>query len=328
MVNELTEDDIISVVTYAGCARVLIDSASGADKEFIMREINSLRASGSTAGGEGIHAAYRLAEKNFRQDSINRVLLMTDGDFNVGVRTTQELERLMAEKSRTGIYLTILGVGSGGIRHDIMETIAKNGNGAYHYLNNLATAQKVLVDEMTANFFIIADDVKAQIEFNPALVESYRLIGYENRMLRAQDFADDSVDAGDIGVGTDVILMLEFTRIPIIELRYQPSTPAIPTDFPNELFQVNIRYKYPGEATGNLISVPVTTDLYRSFNTSDFNFALSVAAFGHILRNSEHAGNITLEHVLALASDSLGEDRGNHRRGFIDMVNRYAAIRR
>jgi len=327
LVDTLTEDDIVSIVTYSGSSAILLDSVSGNQKERIMDVINKLSASGSTAGGEGIETAYRLAEKNFIPDANNRVILATDCDFNVGVSSVAELERLMSSQRDKGLYLSILGVGTENLKDNKMETIAKNGRGNYNYIDNIETAQKVLVDELGVNLYAIADDVKAQIEFNPALVESYRLIGYENSMLADKDFNNDNVDAGIIGIGTDVVLMFEFTRVNDIPLKYQPNeNTSIPGDYSNELFEVKIRYKDPGESESNLITVPVTIDKYTDFNSSDFNFALSVAGFGHLLKNSEFKGNITASRVLAYAKDSLGEDTGGYRKDFIIVVEKYIGL--
>ena len=324
LVETLTEDDIVSIVTYAGNAAVLLDSVSGSQKGRILDVINGLQASGSTAGADGINTAYKLAEKNFIPGANNRVLLATDGDFNVGVSSVKDLEALIRQKRESGIYLTILGVGTENLKDNRMETIAKNGNGNYSYLDTIAEAQKVLVDEMGATLYTIADDVKAQIEFNPALVESYRLIGYENRMLADKDFNDDTKDAGEIGVGTDVILMFEITRKANIEYRYQQNEQAAePTEFADELFLVKIRYKDPGESVSKLISVPVKTESYTDFNSSDFNFAVSVAEFGHLLNNSEYKGGITPEGVKARALDSMGRDNGEYRKEFVSLVDLY-----
>ena len=331
LVETLGPDDTVSIVTYAGESRVALDSARGNDKKRIMGVINSLEAGGSTAGAGGIQAAYRLAEKNYRRDGNNRVILATDGDFNVGVSSVDELDRLISEKRDTGIYLSILGVGTENIKDNKMETLAKNGNGNYNYLDSVATAKKVLVDELAANLFVIADDVKAQVEFNPALVSDYRLIGYENRSLQNRDFADDTKDAGEIGVGTDVILLFELTLHSAVtgELKYSAGPPpADPGEYGDEFFEVRIRYKEPGGSVSRLITVPVKTDRFPAYNTDDFRFASSVAAFGHLLRDSRYTGDVRLADVIGSAEDSLGTDDGGLRSEFVRILKQYSAIRR
>jgi Ca-activated chloride channel family protein len=323
LVETLTGRDTVSIVTYAGCARVLLDSVNGADHAAIMNAIHSLRASGSTHGSRGIQTAYELAEKNFLAGGNNRVILATDGDFNVGTTSIAELEKLVSEKRSTGIYLSLLGVGSGYIRHDIMETLAKHGNGNYNFLNTLATAQKVLVDEMAANLFTVADDVKAQIEFNPANVRSYRLIGYENRRLANRDFEDDGKDAGEIGAGTEIVILFEIELNDVQGTRYTPAdTPA----FADELFDVRIRYKNPGENESRLLTQAVTFSQISGTGSNDLNFAGAVAAFCHLLRGSEYARDVTVRDVIDLAGRSLGRDTGGYRREFISLLERFAKI--
>jgi len=317
LVPQLDENDIVSVVTYAGCARVLLDSVPGNRHDYIMDAINSLVAQGSTAGGPGISMAYQLAMQNFCDDMNNRIILATDGDFNVGVSTVSELYEMMAEYNRRGIYMTILGFGMGNFRDDMLETIARNGNANYHYIDNIQAAYKVFVEELISNMFVIAEDVRAQVVFNPAVVDSYRLIGYENRLINNEDFDNDFRDAGEIGVGSEVVLMFELSINPM----------ALAGSIDATLFDVRIRYHEPGDFTSQLITMPVTFDRVLAQNSSDFTFAAAVAAFGHILRNSEHVGMVTYSYVLEMARSSLGEDRGGHRRGFIDLVERYRVIR-
>jgi Ca-activated chloride channel family protein len=323
LVETLTEDDVVSIVTYAGNAAVVLDSVRGNRKDRILDAINGLEAAGSTAGADGINTAYRLAERNFIPGANNRVLLATDGDFNVGISSVSDLEALIRQKRDSGIYLTVLGVGTENLKDNRMEILAKNGNGNYSYLDTVDEAQKVLVDEMGSNLFAIADDVKAQIEFNPAQVESYRLIGYENRMLADRDFNDDTKDAGEIGVGTDVILMFELTRTPSADYRYRQQENAETSEYADELFLVKIRYKDPGDSVSKLISEPVKLESYSDFNTSDFNFAVSVASFGHILSDSEYKGGVTAARIRATALDNLGNDSGNYRKEFIALVEQY-----
>jgi len=334
LVDTLGEDDIVSIVTYAGASRVVLDSVSGADKRRILSAIDSLRAGGSTAGGEGIKTAYKLAEKNFLRGGNNRVILATDGDFNVGVSSNAELSRLIKEKSDSGVYLSILGFGMGNIRDDLMETLSKDGNGNYSYINSLRTAQKVLVDELTGNLFTIADDVKAQVEFNPENVKSYRLIGYENRIMSDKDFADDTKDAGEIGAGTDVIILFEielYNPPGGVEYKYQSNTTAgastSDSPYADELFEVRIRYKDPGDSRSKLITLPIKLENILSRGSHDFNFACCVAAFSDLLRDSKYAVQAASSgKIISVTEDNLGRDSGGYRADFLTLLNQYRRI--
>ena len=334
LVDTLREDDIVSIVTYAGESRIVLDSVSGADKRLIMDAINRLRAGGSTAGGKGIMTAYELAEKNFLAGGNNRVILATDGDFNVGVSSNKELSRLIKEKAESGVYLSILGFGMGNIRDDLMETLSRDGNGNYNYISSLRAAQKVLVDELTGNLFTVADDVKAQVEFNPENVRSFRLIGYENRIMSDRDFADDTKDAGEIGAGNDVIILFEielYNPPNGVELKYQSNAgaraPNPDSPFVDELFEVRIRYKDPGESWSKLITFPVKMDNIRAYGSTDFNFACSVAAFSDLLRGSEYAETVTPGRIISIAEDSLGRDSGGYRAEFLTLLNKYRSLK-
>jgi len=328
LVETLGEDDVVSIVTYAGESRIVMDSVSGADKNRITAAINGLKAGGSTAGGEGIMTAYKLAEKNFITGGNNRIILATDGDFNVGVSSNQELSRLVKEKRDNGVYLSILGFGMGNIRDDLMETLSKDGNGNYSYINSLRTAQKVLVEELAGNLFTVADDVKAQVEFNPANVRGYRLVGYENRIMSDKDFADDSKDAGEIGAGTDIILLFElelYNPPNSVELKYQSNPadrePDPDSPYSDELFEVRIRYKDPGESKSNLVTYPVKLENIRISGSSDFNFACSVAVLAELLRGSAYAGSVTPNSIISIAEDNLGYDNGGYRADFLTLLN-------
>ncbi len=329
LVETLDEDDRVSIVTYAGSSDIVLDGADGGDKRAILDAIENLSAGGSTAGADGIRTAYELAAANFMSGGNNRVILATDGDFNVGISNVSELERFISEKRDGGVYLSVLGFGTGNIRDDIMETLAKNGNGNYSYINTSATAEKVLVDEMGANFFTVANDVKAQVEFNPANVSSYRLIGYENRMLDNRDFTDDAKDAGEIGVGTDVVVMFELELTSDQGLKYGGNqSPSVDSEYPDELFEVRIRYKNPGQSKSRELVRPVSFGSVTSSPGTDFSFACAVAGFGLLLRTSEYRGSADADSVIALAWDSLGRDKGGYRSEFLKLVEGYRKIAR
>ena len=327
LVETLDEDDRVSIVTYAGSSAIVLDGTSGEDKERIISAINNLSAAGSTAGADGIKTAYALAEKNYLEGGNNRVILATDGDFNVGISDTDDLAKLVGEKRGNGVYMSVLGFGTGNIRDDIMETLSKEGNGNYAYINNLRAARKVLVEELSTNLFTIADDVKAQVEFNPENVKNYRLIGYENRALSNEDFTDDTKDAGEIGVGTDIVMMFELELYGSgAEYKYGGGETKEP-DFANELFEVRIRYKNPGESDSKLVTRPAYYDDITDTGSSDFRFACSVAAFGHLLRGSEYIGGATLTDVYDFAENSLGRDTGGYRTEYLRLLERYEKLR-
>ncbi|MDR1643042.1 MAG: VWA domain-containing protein [Clostridiales bacterium] len=317
LVDNLTENDVVSIVTYAGSSEVVLDSVSGNQKDTLMNGIDNIFAGGSTAGADGIQTAYSLAAKNFIPNGNNRVILATDGDFNVGISMISELEEFISEKRGTGVYLSVLGFGTGNLKDSTMETLAKNGNGNYSYIDSIDEAQKVLVDELATTLFTVADDVKAQLEFNPAKVKSYRRIGYENRSLANEDFENDAKDAGEIGAGTDVIMLYE------LELEQSTSSSALTPEAPasEELFEVRIRYKNTGEGASQLMSFPVNEDKILGTNTSDFKFASSVAGFGALLRSSEYLGKVTIDDIANLASSSKGLDSAGYRLEFCDLVD-------
>ncbi len=331
LVDTLDERDTVSIVTYAGNSAVVLDSVSGAKKSEILYAIDHLSAGGSTAGADGINTAYDLARKNFREGGNNRVILATDGDFNVGVSSNDDLSRLIQDKRDSGIYLSILGFGTGNIRDDLMETLSKDGNGNYSYIDSVRTAKKVLVNELTTNLFAIAGDVKAQVEFNPENVKNYRLIGYENRQLHNEDFTNDTVDAGEIGVGTDIVLLFELTLAGdgSTTLKYggaQRPTGNVQGEYADELFEVRIRYKNPGQSDSREMLKPVTFDRFLASNSSDYNFACGVAGFGHLLRQSEYRGSFTLNDALSLASANLGRDTEGYRADYVDLLRAYQMI--
>jgi len=328
LVNELRPQDRVAIVVYAGAAGLVLGSTTGDQKDKIMRAIDNLRAGGSTAGGEGLRLAYSVAEKNFIDGGNNRVILATDGDFNVGESSNGGMERLVEEKRKSGVYITVLGFGMGNYKDDKMEIIADKGNGNYAYIDNLQEARRVLVREFGGTLFTIANDVKFQIEFNPARVSSYRLIGYENRLLNDEDFNNDTKDAGEMGSGHNVTALYEIIpagadeRVPSIDpLKYQKVSSAPESGQSNELLTVKVRYKVPGNETSILMEKPVSGNGKKIEEASEnIRFAAAVAEFGMLLRDSEFKGNSDFEKVIVLAGSARGEDEEGYRAEFIRMV--------
>ncbi len=330
LVDELTEKDTVSIVVYAGAAGLVLPPTSGNEKARILGAIEQLEAGGSTAGGEGIKLAYELAKRFYKSSGNNRVILATDGDFNVGTSSDAELVRLIEDYRDEGIFLTVLGFGTGNFKDAKMEKLANKGNGNYAYIDSLLEAKKVLVTEMGATLLTIAKDVKIQVEFNPAKVQAYRLIGYENRLLAAQDFNDDKKDAGELGAGHSVTALYEVipvgvetdVKLPgVDDLRYQQNNTASSTSNSDELMLVKLRYKEPKGTVSQLIEQPVVDGGLRFENASnDLKFAAAVAQFGMILRDSEYKGNATFNDVLKLAKESKGVDLEGYRSEFIKMV--------
>lgn len=335
LAESLTEQDRVSIVTYAGSSDVVLSGARGNDTRRIVEALEGLQAQGSTAGADGINTAYEMAEEYFIKGGNNRVILATDGDFNVGPSTNEALSDLIREKSEGGIYLSILGFGTDNIRDDLMETLSKDGNGNYAYLNSLRTAQKVLVEELSSSLYTVADDVKAQIEFNPQNVASYRLIGYENRALSNKDFTDDKKDAGEIGVGTDVVMLFELTLhgAPADDtgMKYKPQSEA-PTRAPadgaygDELFEVRIRYKNPGRTDSRQVTQPVSFEAVQAQGSSDLQFAASVAQFGELLRGSDFVQVNGAREIVSVAKENLGRDNGGYRKEFVELLRQYERI--
>ncbi len=328
LVEELKEDDRISIVVYAGDSGVILNGAEGSEKELILDKIYSLTASGSTAGASGIELAYSLAEENLIRNGNNRVILATDGDFNVGPSSLDALERIIEEKRDSGIYLSVMGFGTGNLKDNRMELLADKGNGNYSYIDSPKEARKVLVDEMSGTLLTIAKDVKIQLEFNPYSVEAYRLIGYENRALENQDFKNDAVDAGELGAGHSVTAIYEITprTDPKAgeELKYQTSIPN--PEYRNEITEIRLRYKEPKAEISNELRQVVTfsnTPVKGVKLSEDFYFAAAVAEFGMILRGSQYQGTAAVDTVLGLAEQGLGEDTEGYRSEFIDLVNLY-----
>lgn len=331
LVDQLRPVDRISLVTYAGSTQVVLPPTSGADKATIKAAIDGLRAGGGTAGASGIELAYRAAQQSFIDGGINRILLATDGDFNVGVSDTGQLKKMVEAQRRTGISLSTLGFGTGNYNEQLMEQIADVGDGAYSYVDNLMEGQKVLVSEMSSTLATIARDVKVQIEFNPALVQEYRQIGYENRQLRREDFHNDKVDAGDIGAGHTVTALYELTltgaRGAIDPLRYGAASTAGAANT-TELAHLRLRYKRPGQSRSELIETPIRREAMRPLAQADadFRFATAVAGFGQVLRGGRHTGGWTVTDARALAAGSVGEDRFGYRGEFLRLAGLAQAL--
>lgn len=329
LVNELREEDRVSIVVYAGAAGLILPPTNGDNKRKIIDAFEQLQAGGSTAGGEGIELAYKIARENFVKNGNNRVVLCTDGDFNVGVSSDAELVRLIEQKRQSGIYLTVLGFGMGNYKDSKMEQLADKGNGNYAYIDNLQEAKKTLVSEFGGTLFTIAKDVKIQVEFNPAKVQSYRLIGYENRKLKKEDFNDDKKDAGEIGSGHSVTALYEITPVGagdekkrVDDLKYQSNKlkeNAIHTD---EMMTVKFRYKQPDSETSTYLDAPVHETQAVKFDqsSSDFRFASAVVMFGMLLRDSEHKGESTYDKAITLAKNAKGSDKEGYRGDFIDLI--------
>ena len=332
LVDQLREDDRVAIAVYAGAAGLVLPSTTGDRKDVIMDAITALEAGGSTAGGEGLRLAYRIARENFRRNGNNRVILATDGDFNVGESSDAAMIRLIEEERTSGVFLTVLGFGTGNIKDDKMEALADHGNGSYAYIDNLMEARKTLVHEMGGTLLTVAKDVKLQVEFNPDRVQAYRLIGYENRLLAAEDFNDDARDAGELGAGHTVTALYEIVPAGIEpdvairgvdSLRYTRPAPRTSAGR-GELGYVKLRYKKPAGENSILLERAVPFRVTTA--SADFAFASAVAAFGMILRDSEHCGTITLDQVIALAKDAMGEDVEGYRAEFVRLVERVRAI--
>jgi Ca-activated chloride channel family protein len=327
LVEQLTERDRVSIVVYAGAAGLVLPSTSGAEKATILEAIDHLEAGGSTAGGAGIQLAYSQAQENFIPGGNNRIILATDGDFNVGASSDSELVRMIEQKREEGVFLSILGFGTGNYKDSKMEQLSNKGNGNYAYIDTIREAKKVLVSEMAGTLLTIAKDVKVQIEFNPAKVKAYRLIGYENRLLAKEDFADDTKDAGELGAGHTVTALYEIIPTsadeqlrPTPELKYQESSMSAQADS-DELLTVKFRYKQPdGQQSVEIVS-PLVDEFISLEGTSDnFRFSAAVAEFGLLLRDSTHKGDATYNQVLTLAQASVGQDVEGYRREFVELV--------
>ncbi len=322
VIENMSENDRISVVTYASSNKTLMDGGRIQDKDKILEILSTLEAGGSTNGSGGIEAAYELAEEHFIEGGINRVILATDGDLNVGITSESELKKLIEEKREGGVFLSVLGVGTGNIKDNKMETLADNGNGNYSYVDSVNEAKRVLIEEKGATFFTVAKDVKFQVEFNPDTVKGYRLIGYENRMLNNSDFTDDTKDAGELGAGHSVTVLYEIAltgsaqEVKEYDLEFSSQTGTGSTD----ICKISTRYKPIGSEASVQEDTAVPKEKLEEAVSSDFNLAAAVAEFGMILRNSEYKGTADYDSVLELAAQSGEED-------FIELVEKAKDIR-
>ncbi len=330
LVNNLRPKDRVAIVTYAGAAGEALPSTSGSDRQKIMEALDNLYAGGSTAGGAGIQLAYKIAEKNLVKGGNNRVILCTDGDFNVGVSSVDGLETLIEQKRQSGVYLTVLGYGMGNYKEDKLQTLAQKGNGNHAYIDNLQEANKVLVHEFGSTMVTVARDVKLQVEFNPHFVSAYRLIGYETRLLADEDFNDDTKDAGELGPGHTVTALYEIVpmgvEIPVgkvDKLKYQQqkrdSSQPVYSDT-KELLTVKLRYKEPDEEISKKLEVPVLAPKANLSTSSDFHFVMAVAMFGQLLRDSAFKGDASYAKVIELARKGLDDDPNGYRREFIRLA--------
>ena len=328
LVNNLRNKDKVAIVTYAGSAGVKLEATSGGDKQKIREAIDELTASGSTAGGAGIHLAYQIAKKNFISDGNNRIILCSDGDFNVGVSSAEGLEQLIEKERKSGVHLTVLGYGMGNYKDKKIQVLAEKGNGNHAYIDNLQEANRVLVGEFGATLHTVAKDVKLQVEFNPSQVQAYRLIGYESRLLKDEDFNNDAKDAGDMGAGHTVTAFYEV--IPagvkneyvgkVDDLKYQKKEKMTlkPTGS-DELLTVKLRYKAPDKDVSRKMELPFVDNKGGSVS-SDFRFASAVAMFGQLLRDSDFKGTADYDKVIKLAKQGLNNDERGYRREFIRLV--------
>jgi len=333
--KKLRPQDKVGIVVYAGAAGVVLKPTH--NKEKIIDALNRLEAGGSTAGGEGIQVAYQLAEKYKTSDSNNRIILATDGDFNVGVSSNSGLEKLIEEKRKSGIFLTVLGLGMGNYKDSKMEILADKGNGNYAYIDKLSEAQKVLLQEFGGTLFTIAKDVKIQVEFNPVYVQAYRLIGYENRALADEDFNDDRKDAGDLGAGHTVTALYEIIptgtknakdfRDKVDKLKYQGNTMTTKAQTTDEMLTLKLRYKQPDGTKSQLLTTTVNQQATVFPETSEsFRFSAVVAQFGMLLRNSEFKGSTSTAQIIEIAQKAKGKDTEGYRHEFIRLVKNFEGL--
>lgn len=332
LIDQLREQDKVSIVVYAGAAGLVLPPTSGANKQAIKDALEKLSAGGSTAGGEGIELAYKTARANFAKNGNNRVILCSDGDFNTGSSSDDEMERLIEKERTSGVFLTVLGYGMGNYKDSKMQKLADKGNGNHAYIDGIGEAKKVLIEEFGGTLFTIAKDVKLQIEFNPSKVQAYRLVGYENRLLANEDFNDDKKDAGDLGSGHTVTALYEIIPVGVKSdfikdvdaLKYQPN-PGITGKYNggNETMTIKFRYKAPDGEKSQLITHTVNDKMTGLDRTSaNFRFATAVAQFGMLLRNSEFKGTASYPNILALGKSALGMDKEGYRAEFLQLVSK------
>jgi Ca-activated chloride channel family protein len=327
LVDQLTARDRVSIVVYAGAAGAVLEPTPGNERARILAALDNLSAGGSTAGGEGLRLAYSLAEQNFNRNAVNRIIIATDGDFNVGINDPQQLQDFVSRKRETGVYLSVFGFGGGNYNDALMQRLAQNGNGVATYIDTLNEARRVLRDEMASNMFSIANDVKIQVEFNPNRVAEYRLIGYETRMLRREDFNNDAVDAGEIGAGHSVTAIYEI--VPVggrtfnDPLRYQSAAERAPTTA-SELAFLRIRYKLPGQDQSRLIERPITqADAVANISQANESarWATAVAGYGQLLRGDAFLSQTYgWDDVINLAQGARGRDEFGWRAEFVQLA--------
>lgn len=334
LTNQLSKRDSVSIVVYAGASGVVLKPTSGDQKAVIINALERLRAGGSTNGGSGIKLAYAMARRGFIENGINRVIIATDGDFNVGITNHRQLINLIEKESKSGISLTTLGFGMGNYNDHLMEQLADKGNGNSAYIDNLNEARKVLVDQMSSTLHTIASDVKIQVQFNPDVVSEYRLIGYENRQLKKDDFSNDKVDAGDIGAGHTVTAIYEITLKGskggrLDNFRYHKQKQLTENIFSNEVALLRLRFKKPGNTNSQLIEKIITRKqiIPQLTNTSvNYRFSAAVAAFAQRLRNSKYINSLSYATILGLAKQSLGKDPYGYRHEFLNLVSLTSSI--
>jgi len=341
LVKQLGSNDRVAIVVYAGASGLILDSTACCERaeKHILASLNRLSAGGSTNGGSGIELAYKIAQENFIQGGVNRVILATDGDFNIGITNQGDLIRMIEEKAKGGVFLTVLGFGMGNYKDSTLEKLADKGNGNYAYIDTFKEARKVFVDQLNSNLVTIAKDVKIQIEFNPAVVQAYRLIGYENRRLNAEDFKDDTKDAGEVGAGHMVTALYQIVPIgheigvseatDVDTLKYQQPSDDSMVSNSDEMMTVKLRYKKRDSEKSQLITVPVK-DEGQGYDmaSGDFKFVTSVAQFGLLLRDSKYKFGSTYNNVIEIAGNNKGKDTYGYRSEFIGMVRNAMALKK
>lgn len=344
LTDTLTDKDKISIIAYDDTPRLVLNGVSGSDKDRILRAVSSLHADGSTGGERALEGAYEIAQANFISNGENRIILATDGDFNVGISGANALSDFIKEKRDNGIYLSVLGFGEGNLKDDALEALAKDGDGNYFYIDSVSEAEKVLVDELGSNLYTLAEDVKAQIEFNPDNIASYRLIGYENRKLDDKDFKDDKKDAGEVGVGTQITVLLEIELNgensfydPDIDMKYggNPGSQAsersifdrFEGDYSDELLELRVRYKNPKSGEARQLTYPVTADKIQTAGSDDFNTALTAAEFAEQLRDSQYAVWADAREMAMFVMSSASFTDRDLSSELAGMLMKYAALR-